>query len=66
LVTPPSHGTVTLTTTAGSLTAAPGYSGPDSFTYKANDGAADSGTATVSITVHAVNDAPWRWTTVTA
>jgi len=30
----------------------------DSFTYKANDGAADSGVATVTITVHAVNNAP--------
>jgi VCBS repeat-containing protein len=30
----------------------------DSFTYKANDGSADSNVATVSITVSAVNDAP--------
>jgi len=37
---------------------APGYNGPDSFTYQANDGAADSGVATVTITVHAENDAP--------
>jgi hypothetical protein len=29
----------------------PGYSGADSFTYKANDGLADSNTATVSLTV---------------
>lgn len=34
------------------------FSGPVSFTYKANDGTADSNTATVSITVNAVNDAP--------
>lgn len=34
------------------------YNGPDSFTFKANDGVADSNTATVSITVNAVNDAP--------
>src|SRR4030095_9774750 len=34
------------------------YSGSDSFTYKANDGTADSNTVTVSITVNAVNDAP--------
>src|SRR5207247_6079899 len=34
------------------------YSGPDSFTYKANDGTADSNVATVSIAVGAVNDAP--------
>ncbi|HYK00567.1 MAG TPA: Ig-like domain-containing protein [Thermoanaerobaculia bacterium] len=30
----------------------------DSFTYKANDGTADSNTVTVSITVNALNDAP--------
>src|SRR5207245_210106 len=34
------------------------YNGPDSFIYKANDGQADSGIATVSITITAVNDAP--------
>src|SRR5439155_9994807 len=32
--------------------------GRDSFTYKANDGQADSGIATVSITITGVNDAP--------
>src|SRR5207249_2069706 len=34
------------------------YNGSDSFTYKANDGQADSGIATVSITITGVNDAP--------
>src|SRR5439155_949669 len=35
------------------------YNGPDSFTYKANDGQVDSPTnATVSITVTPVNDPP--------
>src|SRR5207245_2366312 len=34
------------------------YNGPDSFTFKANDGELDSNIATVSITVTAVNDAP--------
>src|SRR5262249_49016770 len=34
------------------------YNGPDSFTFKANDGELDSNVATVSITVAAVNDAP--------
>jgi len=34
------------------------YSGLDAFTIKANDGTVDSNTATVSITVNAVNDAP--------
>ncbi|MEA2183555.1 MAG: hypothetical protein QOF69_2740, partial [Solirubrobacteraceae bacterium] len=36
----------------------PDYNGADSFTYKANDGTADSATKTVAITVDAVNDAP--------
>jgi VCBS repeat-containing protein len=34
------------------------YNGPDSFTYRVNDGTADSNVATVSITVNPVNDAP--------
>lgn len=34
------------------------YCGPDSFTYHANDGAADSNVATVTIDVVCVNDAP--------
>jgi len=34
------------------------WNGTDTFTFKANDGSLDSNTATVSITVAAVNDAP--------
>ena len=34
------------------------YSGPDSFTFKVNDGTRDSNTSTVSITVNSVNDGP--------
>src|SRR5207245_1667769 len=40
------------------FTPAANYNGPDSFTYKANDGALDSNVATVAITVTAVNDPP--------
>ncbi|HKB00735.1 MAG TPA: Ig-like domain-containing protein, partial [Gemmataceae bacterium] len=60
LVAGPAHGTVVLTGSTGSYVYTPtaNYNGPDSFTYKANDGAADSNVATVSITVTAVNDAP--------
>lgn len=55
----PSHGSVTLNSD-GSFTYTPAanYSGPDSFSYKANDGAADSNVATVSLAVNAANDAP--------
>src|SRR5207249_3180366 len=59
LVSGPSHGTLTLNPDGSvSYNPAPGYNGPDSFSYKANDGAADSDVATVTITVHAENDAP--------
>ncbi len=34
------------------------FNGADSFTYRANDGHASSGLATVNFTVNAVNDAP--------
>ena len=51
IVTPPAHGI--LTGTAPNLMYNPttGYVGPDSFTFKANDGTIDSNIATVSITV---------------
>ncbi|MGC2780917.1 MAG: VCBS domain-containing protein, partial [Bradyrhizobium sp.] len=57
LVNAPTHGTLALNQD-GSFTYTPfaDYNGVDSFTYKANDGLADSGTATVSITVTAMND----------
>ncbi|MGH8520324.1 MAG: Ig-like domain-containing protein, partial [Gammaproteobacteria bacterium] len=34
------------------------FNGPDTFTYKANDGTSDSNVATATITVNPVNDAP--------
>jgi hypothetical protein len=57
--TQPSHGTVS-EKADGTLTYAPekDFNGSDSFTYKANDGTADSNTATIKITVRAVNDDP--------
>jgi len=62
LVNGPSHGTLTLNA-EGSFTYTPttNYSGSDSFTYKASDGATSSNEATVTITVQnmppvAVND----------
>jgi len=49
-----------LTGSGANLTYAPNpnYNGPDSFTFRANDGLLDSNTATVSITISAVPDAP--------
>src|SRR6185503_13917589 len=59
LVSGPTHGTLTLNSD-GSFTYTPAsnYLGNDSFTYKANDGQADSAIATVNIIVGEVNDAP--------
>jgi Bacterial Ig domain len=58
IVSAPQHGT--LSGTGANLTYTPeaDYNGPDSFTFKANDGTADSEPAAVSIAVNAVNDAP--------
>src|SRR2546426_3605161 len=59
VVTGPSHGALTLNAN-GSFTYTPAadFNGPDSFTYKANDGQADSNVATVALTINPVNDAP--------
>ncbi|MCA1683997.1 MAG: tandem-95 repeat protein, partial [Actinobacteria bacterium] len=58
-VSAPAHGSVTLNADGSlSYTPAANYNGPDSFTYKANDGSADSNVATVNIAVNAVNDTP--------
>jgi VCBS repeat-containing protein len=58
-VTDPAHGTLSLNSNGGyTYTPAANYNGPDSFTYKANDGTSDSNFATVAITVTPVNDAP--------
>lgn len=55
LVTGPSHGTLTLNAD-GSFVYKPaaGYSGPDTFTYRARDGSTESNVATVTITVRKV------------
>ena len=59
LATGPANGSVTLNAD-GSFAYIPmgGFSGTDSFTYRANDGALDSNVATVTITVNAVNHPP--------
>ncbi|WP_205370080.1 Ig-like domain-containing protein [Thermoleptolyngbya sp. PKUAC-SCTB121] len=61
IVNQPASGTVTLTdaaTGAYIFTPNANFNGGDSFTFSVNDGVNDSGTATVTITVNPVNDAP--------
>lgn len=52
LISPPAHGTTTLNSD-GTYSYQPdqNYIGPDSFTFKANDGKADSNEATINISV---------------
>jgi VCBS repeat-containing protein len=59
VVTGPGHGALSLNGN-GSFTYTPAadYNGTDTFTYKVNDGTADSNTATVTMTINPVNDAP--------
>jgi VCBS repeat-containing protein len=59
LVTPASHGTVTLAADGSFVyTPAANFHGIDSFGYTVNDGSVASSETTVTITVTSVNDAP--------
>ncbi len=61
VVTGPTNGSLTSFNTAtGAFTYQPNadYFGSDTFTFRANDGTVFSNTATFSITVNSVNDAP--------
>jgi subtilisin family serine protease len=58
MVSQPLHGALSGTPPALSYTPVTNYNGPDSFTFRANDGTLNSNVGTVSITVTAVNDAP--------
>ena len=52
IVSPPAHGTLAACPTGflcGTYTPDPGYAGPDSFTWKVNDGLAESNVATYSV-----------------
>jgi len=58
IVTPPRNGLLGGTAPNFTYTPNPGYLGPDRFTFKVNDGALDSGIATVAITVAPPNHPP--------
>lgn len=59
VVSGPAHGTLQLAASGyATYTPVAAWSGSDTFTYRAYDGAKYSNTATVTITVSAVNDAP--------
>lgn len=54
----PSHGSLSGTAPHLAYTPAPDFHGTDSFTFKVGDGGLESGVATVTLAVAAVNDAP--------
>jgi len=59
IVNTPSHGSVSGGSGASRIyTPSSDFNGNDSFTFKANDGSADSSTETISISIAAVNDPP--------
>ncbi|HEX6184705.1 MAG TPA: Ig-like domain-containing protein [Pyrinomonadaceae bacterium] len=58
ILSQPTHGTLTGPATALVYTPESNWSGTDSFTFKTNDGKADSAVATISIRIDPVNDAP--------
>ena len=58
VLTQPAHGSLSGTPPALTYSPASNYFGSDSFTFKGNDGQADSNIATISITINSVNDVP--------
>jgi|GEM_PF-6336656 len=58
IVSGPSHGSLNGAGANRTYAPTPNYVGPDSFTFRASDGIADSNTATVSINVNALNGPP--------
>ncbi|MBI2314517.1 S8 family serine peptidase [Candidatus Daviesbacteria bacterium] len=59
IVAGPSHGSLSAVSgNSVTYTPAANYNGSDSFTFRVNDGSVNSNTATINITVNAVNDAP--------
>ena len=58
LVSDPSNGTVSVSGSTLTYNANQDWNGTETFTYKASDGTDDSNTATITITVNAINDTP--------
>ena len=58
IVSAPTHGTLAGTAPNFIYSPAPNFSGVDQLTFRANDGTVNSLSATISITVNPVNDAP--------
>jgi uncharacterized protein (TIGR03437 family) len=58
IVSNPSHGSLNGTLPNLTYTPAANYNGSDSFTFKVNDGVADSAPATISLAINPINDAP--------
>ena len=61
IVSQPSNGTITIDNSnsePGLYTPNENFNGTDSFTYKANDGIEDGNTATATVEINSVNDAP--------
>lgn len=61
IISNPTHGTLSeFNTSTGAVTYNPtaNYNGTDFFTFRSDDGIANSNTGTISLTVNAVNDAP--------
>jgi hypothetical protein len=58
IVTTPAHGTLSGNGSSIVYTPASNYNGPDTFTFRVNDGFVNSNVATVSIAVAPVNDLP--------
>jgi VCBS repeat-containing protein len=57
-VSTPTNGTLVKTANGWTYTPNANFNGSDSFSYKVNDGIADSNTATVSVTITPVEDPP--------
>ena len=57
-ITSTNNGSVTINDNIATYVPTQDWNGEDTFTYVANDGALDSNSATVTITINSVNDAP--------